>query len=82
VTGPSRTALVGIFEIRELVLRRVSRDRVEELTFRDDFPAPAATLAQGEVWLADDVEAWFREHTPALAYLLDAPDASADQRNP
>ena len=34
------------------------RQRVYRLTGRDDFPAPAARLAQGTVWLADEVEEW------------------------
>jgi hypothetical protein len=62
--------LVGVNEIRELIVRAISKDRVEELTFRDDFPKPAAVLAQGDVWLADEVEAWFGENTDAVAALF------------
>lgn len=49
--------LVGAEEIRQLVGCR-SRQRVYQLTRRRDFPAPAAKLAQGAVWYADEVEAW------------------------
>jgi predicted DNA-binding transcriptional regulator AlpA len=49
--------LVGAHEIR-MRLGGISRQRVYQLTGRADFPAPVADLAQGKVWLADDVEAW------------------------
>ena len=37
---------------------RVSRQRVQQLTRRDDFPAPVQRLAMGAVWRRRDVEAW------------------------
>ena len=49
--------LVGAHEIR-LRIGGVSRQRAYELARRPDFPAPIAKLAQGSVWLADDVDAW------------------------
>jgi predicted DNA-binding transcriptional regulator AlpA len=49
--------LVGAHEIR-VRLGGVSRQRVYQLTSRPDFPAPVADLAQGKVWLVDDVDAW------------------------
>jgi prophage regulatory protein len=49
--------LVGAQEIR-VRLGEVSRQRVYQLTRRRDFPRPVAELAQGSVWLADDVDAW------------------------
>lgn len=45
----------------------VSRQRAYILAGRREFPAPRWTLAMGNVWLADDVEAWIREHRPHLA---------------
>jgi prophage regulatory protein len=36
----------------------VSRQRVYQLTRRADFPQPVAELAQGSVWLAEDVDRW------------------------
>jgi predicted DNA-binding transcriptional regulator AlpA len=47
----------------------VSRQRVYQLTSRRDFPRPVARLAQGKIWLADDVEAWItdRRSPPADA---------------
>jgi prophage regulatory protein len=49
--------LVGAHEIR-LHFGGISRQRVYQLTTRTDFPAPVADLAQGKVWLADEVEEW------------------------
>jgi len=48
--------LVGAQEIQQLI--GCSRQRVYQLAARDDFPTPAARLAQGTVWLADEVEEW------------------------
>ena len=55
--------IVGAHEIR-VRLGRVSRQRVYQITSRADFPKPVADLAQGKVWLADDVEAWIATHRP------------------
>lgn len=49
--------IVGTHEIRSL-LGGVSRQRVWQITSREDFPKPVARLSQGKVWLADDVEEW------------------------
>ena len=73
MTDPADTAavtLAGVSEIRDLLLRAISKDRIEELSYRDDFPPPAAVLAQGGVWLAEEVEAWFNKHHEVLANLL------------
>jgi prophage regulatory protein len=48
--------LVGAHEIRDLL--GVSRQRVYQLAGRSDFPRPIATLAQGKIWLVNDIEAW------------------------
>ncbi len=40
------------------MLGGVSRQRVYQITSRRDFPEPVATLQMGNVWLAEDVEAW------------------------
>ncbi|MBB4738299.1 putative DNA-binding transcriptional regulator AlpA [Actinoplanes octamycinicus] len=40
----------------------VSRQRVQQLTHRDDFPAPYDELSLGRIWLASDVELWIRQH--------------------
>ncbi len=55
--------VVGAHEIR-LLLGGISRQRVYQLTSRRDFPKPIADLAQGKVWLADDVAAWIRSRRP------------------
>lgn len=53
--------IVGAHEIR-MLLGGVSRQRAYQITSRADFPQPVADLAQGKVWLADDVDGWFRTH--------------------
>ncbi|WP_233412858.1 DNA-binding protein [Nucisporomicrobium flavum] len=57
---------MGAHEIR-VRLGGVSRQRVYQITSRRYFPAPAADLQQGKVWLAEDVEAWIAEHRPPTA---------------
>jgi prophage regulatory protein len=56
--------LVGSHEIR-LQFGGISRQRIYQLTTRSDFPAPVADLAQGKVWLADEVEEWRARRRPA-----------------
>lgn len=48
--------LVGSHEIGQML--GVSRQRVSQLTARDDFPAPEAELAMGKVWRREDVVKW------------------------
>jgi prophage regulatory protein len=57
--------LMGIHEIQHRLGR--SRQRIQQLTERVDFPPPYQTLAMGRVWLAADVEAWIRKHRPDRA---------------
>lgn len=52
--------LVGAQEIGAML--GVSRQRVQQLTARDDFPAPEVTLAMGKVWNRAAVEAWARDN--------------------
>lgn len=40
----------------------VSRQRVQQLVNRDDFPAPEVALDMGKVWSREDVEAWAKAH--------------------
>ena len=47
---------VGSAEIAALF--GVSRQRVYQLTSREDFPAPMVKLKAGAVWLTADVLAW------------------------
>ena len=44
----------------------VSRQRVQQLIARDDWPPPYDTLAMGKVWRIEDVEAWIADHRPHL----------------
>lgn len=55
--------LVGAAEIGEML--GVSRQRVQQLVSRPDWPEPAVVLAMGKVWRAEDVQAWIAEHRPA-----------------
>ncbi len=58
--------LMGAHEIR-MRLGGISRQRVYAITSHRSFPTPVAELQQGNVWLAEDVERWIREHRPELA---------------
>lgn len=40
----------------------VSRQRVQQLTNRPDFPTPDIELAMGKVWRAERIRAWALEH--------------------
>lgn len=52
--------LIGAAEIGELF--GVSRQRVQQLVNRPDFPRPTVELAMGKVWETEDVRRWGREH--------------------
>jgi predicted DNA-binding transcriptional regulator AlpA len=56
--------LLGTPEISERI--GCNQEAVEEIARSDSFPPPAATLAQGSVWLTSDVENWIRTHRPDL----------------
>ncbi|GIF14136.1 hypothetical protein Ate01nite_41680 [Actinoplanes teichomyceticus] len=38
----------------------LSRQRVQQLAERDDWPEPFDELAMGRVWLISDIEAWIQ----------------------
>lgn len=59
--GVKPIRLMGAHEIR-IRLGGVSRQRAYQITSRADFPKPIADLAQGKVWLTEDVEAWMKVH--------------------
>lgn len=50
--------LVGAAEIQDLL--GVSRQRVQQLIARPDFPKPVDKLKMGKVWRRTDVEKWAR----------------------
>jgi hypothetical protein len=54
--------LMGSREIEKRL--GVSRQRVNQLTNRPDWPEPYDELAMGKVWRIEDIEAWIREHRP------------------
>lgn len=45
----------------------VGRQRAYQISRQKGFPDPIAVLEAGQIWLAEDVEAWIRENRPALA---------------
>lgn len=47
---------VGAAEIARMF--GVSRQRVTQLTARDDFPEPWEVLSMGKIWLTEDVRRW------------------------
>jgi predicted DNA-binding transcriptional regulator AlpA len=47
---------MGVTEIGELL--GVSRQRADQLSRTDEFPAPEAELASGRVWARAAVEKW------------------------
>lgn len=46
----------GAHEIAKLL--GVSRQRVQQIVNRDDFPPPVIELAMGKIWRTDDVRLW------------------------
>ncbi|GAA2618510.1 helix-turn-helix transcriptional regulator [Paractinoplanes durhamensis] len=64
-----RIRIVGAHEIRVRLGGKISRQRVYQITGSSTFPKPIATLEQGKIWAAEDVETWIREHRsePAAA---------------
>lgn len=54
--------LVGAAEIADMF--GVSRQRVYQLSTREDFPEPVAVLSRGRVWERADVRFWMETHRP------------------
>lgn len=52
--------LVGSAEIEDML--DVSRQRVQQLIARRDFPKPVVRLKMGKVWRRTEVEKWARSH--------------------
>lgn len=57
--------IVGSAEIGRM-LGGLSRQRIQQLVNRDDFPKPDAVLEMGKVWKREDVEQWARDHGRAV----------------
>ena len=53
--------LVGAAEIARM-LGGISRQRVQQLIVRDDFPEPEVVLDMGKVWKREEVAAWAQAH--------------------
>ncbi len=54
--GLSLDWLCGTAEIAQMLA--VSRQRVFQITSREDFPAPEVELHMGKVWRTEDVRRW------------------------
>jgi len=44
------------------MLGGVSRQRVQQIINREDFPKPDVVLEMGKVWKREDVETWALSH--------------------
>lgn len=55
-----RLELMGTAEVAALL--GVSRQRVQQLASRPDFPRPAAVLTMGTVWRGGEIRRWHRLH--------------------
>lgn len=66
--------LMGAAEIG-IRLGGLSRQRVQQIISRPDFPKPTHELQMGKVWDTEDVETWIQEHRPDLA---EAPERPAE----
>jgi prophage regulatory protein len=55
------------------IMRRlgVSRQRVYQITSLPTFPQPTASLEQGRIWAAIDVEAWIAKYRPSSSLPMD-----------
>jgi hypothetical protein len=51
---------VGAAEVG--IMFDVSRQRVQTIVNKEDFPKPYATLTVGKVWRTEDVKKWAEEH--------------------
>ena len=58
----------------------ISREQVYRLVIGDDFPRCYADLAQGKLWLTEDVDAWLSAWTPGQHD--SAPVNAATNRHP
>jgi predicted DNA-binding transcriptional regulator AlpA len=66
--------LVGSAEVGRML--GVSRQRVQQLISRADFPKPEVVLEMGKVWKRADVIGWAKDHGRNL--VDDSPEAPAE----
>ncbi|WP_250034938.1 helix-turn-helix transcriptional regulator [Paractinoplanes maris] len=59
-----KVVLMGAGEIRRRL--GISRQRVQQIITRKDFPDPYQELEMGKVWDAVDVERWIATYRPQL----------------
>lgn len=64
--------LVGAAEIQRMF--GVSRQRVQTLVNRADFPEPEVTLTMGKVWRTEEVKQWADDHGRVLVENPDGQD--------
>lgn len=60
MSNPRLPDLMGAGEIARLL--GVSRQRVQQLAQRPDWPSPVAILDMGKVWISDDIHQWVTDH--------------------
>lgn len=68
--------LMGAKEIGDML--GVSRQRVQQLISRPDFPKPYDSLSMGKVWLREDVERWAEARRMRLGDAGEESDESAE----
>ncbi|GIF04636.1 helix-turn-helix transcriptional regulator [Actinoplanes siamensis] len=57
----SLSGILRLVGAREIAVRLgLSRQRIQQLADRDDFPVPFQELTMGRVWWAHEVEEWIR----------------------
>jgi len=56
--------LMGQMEIAERL--GVTRQRVQQLIAKPNWPEPFDVLAMGKVWWIKDIDDWIREHRPDI----------------
>lgn len=62
--GDGKIVLWGAYEIRERL--GYSREWVQRIISRRDFPEPAASPRMGNLWWPEDVEEWIKANRPHL----------------
>lgn len=63
MTAASPTAIEDLVTGAEAARRLgVSRQRLQQLALRDDFPEPLGVLGRANVWRSSDIAAWAADH--------------------
>lgn len=73
--------LMGSGEIGDR-LGGVSRQRVQQIVNKTDFPKPYDELQMGKVWRIQDVERWISDHRPDLIDTEPSPVETPTRKGP